>query len=487
MSNYYYSRKGSKEIVRPSKASDFKYAYRRLCTALLLLIADASFFWTWTGFVHRYNNTGYLLGYGNLSMVAIIYAILYMSVGRGIRAFQIGVERITNIVVSQVLTLMVVDAAEVFISMAIQNRWRYAPKLASLYFIMWIVQSVMLGILVVPMCRIYKALFPPIDLLEIYGRSNGVFEKLNRIDDKYNITEKVYASRFSFAEIVGMIKKHEAVLINDLPSQQKNRILKACFDMDKRIYVVPKISDIIMKSSEDINLVDTPMFMCRNREISFGQRLVKRAMDLALSVLALILASPVMVIAAVAIKREDGGPIFFRQERMTEGGKRFEILKFRSMKAGADSLTPTMADDERITKVGKVIRAWRIDELPQLLNIIKGDMSIVGPRPERVEHVEKYTKMIPEFRFRSKMKGGLTGYAQVYGRYNTSALDKLKLDLFYITNYNIVTDIQIIFETVKILMLKESTEGFHGGELPLGEAKMEDVRREFEMRENRGS
>ena len=128
-----------------------------------------------------------------------------------------------------------------------------------------------------------------------------------------------------------------------------------------------------------------------------------------------------------------------------------------------------------------------INDLPQLLNIIKGDMSIVGPRPERVEHVEKYTKMIPEFRFRSKMKGGLTGYAQVYGRYNTSALDKLKLDLFYITNYNIVTDIQIIFETVKILMLKESTEGFHGGELPLGEAEIEDVRREFEMRENRGS
>lgn len=139
------------------------------------------------------------------------------------------------------------------------------------------------------------------------------------------------------------------------------------------------------------------------------------------------------------------------------------ILKFRSMIVDAEKdgrPHPVTEDDDRITKVGKVIRACRIDELPQLINILKGDMSIVGPRPERVEHVERYKAMIPEFAFREKMKGGLTGYAQVYGKYNTTALDKLKLDLMYITNYSLLLDVQIIFETVKILFQKESTEGF---------------------------
>ena len=121
---------------------------------------------------------------------------------------------------------------------------------------------------------------------------------------------------------------------------------------------------------------------------------------------------------------------------------------------------PAGEEDDRITKVGRIIRAYRIDEFPQLINIIKGEMSIVGPRPERWEHVEKYTYDIPEFSYRYKVKGGLTGYAQVYGKYNTSALDKLKMDLIYITNYRFLLDIQIIFETIKILFLKESTEGF---------------------------
>ena len=139
------------------------------------------------------------------------------------------------------------------------------------------------------------------------------------------------------------------------------------------------------------------------------------------------------------------------------------ILKFRSMIVGAErdgKPRPAGEGDSRITKVGKVIRAWRVDELPQLVNILKGEMSFVGPRPERWEHVEKYTRDIPEFAFRTKVKGGLTGYAQVYGKYNTAALDKLKMDLIYIMNYSLLLDFQIIFETLKILFRKESTEGF---------------------------
>ena len=203
--------------------------------------------------------------------------------------------------------------------------------------------------------------------------------------------------------------------------------------------------------------------MCRNSGINGGQRILKRIFDLFFATLALIVLSPIFVIVAIAIKLEDRGPVFYKQDRVTIGGKIFGIVKFRSMIEDAEKEgkpIPAGEDDDRITKVGRFIRATRIDELPQLINIIAGDMSIVGPRPERVEHVEKYTQDIPEFAFRLKVKGGLTGVAQVFGKYNTSPLNKLKMDLYYITNYSLLLDLQIIFETVKILVQKESTEGF---------------------------
>ena len=177
----------------------------------------------------------------------------------------------------------------------------------------------------------------------------------------------------------------------------------------------------------------------------------------------LVLTSPILLVVAIAIKLEDHGPVFFKQKRTTIGGAEFDILKFRSMIVDAEKdgkPHPAGEADDRITKVGHVIRPTRIDELPQLINILKGDMSIVGPRPERIEHVKKYTEEIPEFVYRLKVKGGLTGPAQVFGKYNTSPLNKLKMDLFYITNYSLLLDLQILFETVKILAQKESTEGF---------------------------
>ncbi len=462
------------------KYAEWKYVYRWGCTIVLTALAAAMFFVAWYGFVEVNNRTQFLLGYGNLAMATIIYAVLYFVVGRWIHAFRIGVERGTNLGVSQGLTLGVADTAEVFISMAITNQWRYVFELIRLYSVLFLVQSIVLVFIVFLMVRLYRKLFPPIDILEIYGQRNDVYEKVNGLFYKYHISESVYASHYEPGELVEKIKQHQAVLINDLPSKQKNYLIKTCYDMDKRVYVVPKISDVILKSSEELNLLDTPMFLCRNREIQFWQRFVKRVMDIVLSFIAAVIISPILIVTAIMIHNEDGGPVFFRQERCTRGGKRFWMLKFRSMRVGTNSLRPTMDKDDRVTRVGKVIRAWRIDELPQLFNILKGDMSIVGPRPERVEHVEAYTKKIPEFKYRLKVKGGLTGYAQVYGKYNTSALDKLKLDLIYITNFSLKTDLQILFETVKILCLKESTEGFHtSGTLE----NIDLVRDEFARRE----
>ena len=210
-------------------------------------------------------------------------------------------------------------------------------------------------------------------------------------------------------------------------------------------------------------MFDTPLLLSRNSGLTLEQRLGKRVLDIALSLAALIIFSPIFVLTALAIKLQDGGPIFFFQKRVTINGKEFFICKFRSMIVDAEQdgkSLPAIDNDPRITEIGRFLRATRIDELPQLFNILKGDMSIVGPRPERTEHIEAYCSEIPEFSYRLKVRGGLTGYAQVYGKYNTTAYDKLKLDLMYIQNYSIKLDIEIILKTIQVLFEKESTDGF---------------------------
>ena len=195
---------------------------------------------------------------------------------------------------------------------------------------------------------------------------------------------------------------------------------------------------------------------------------LKRGFDILASGIATVLLSPVFAVTAIAIKRYDGGPVFYKQKRLTKDGEIFEVLKFRSMRVDAEkdgvARLSTGDKDDRITPVGRVIRKVRIDELPQLLNILKGDMTICGPRPERPEIAEQYEQELPEFRLRLQAKAGLTGYAQVYGKYNTTPYDKLMMDLMYMAHPSFLQDLQIMFATVKILFMKESTEGVSEGQ-----------------------
>ena len=312
---------------------------------------------------------------------------------------------------------------------------------------------------------IYHTFCIPKRMIMIYGKDAAPMlkRKMETRSDKYQIRCMMSCDEYSLEEIEEAVMNYDAVVINDVDAQIRNDLLKYCYTYSIRTYSVPKLSDVIYSGSEDIMLFDTPLKLIRGRGLTPAQRFFKRAMDLVLCFIAMIPSSVIMLIITIAIKLEDGGSVFYRQRRVTKDGKQFDILKFRSMieNAEADGKPhPATDNDDRITKVGKVIRALRVDELPQLLNIIKGDMSIVGPRPERVEHCEMYGEQIPEFEFRNKVKGGLTGYAQVYGKYNTTALDKLRLDLMYIENYSLALDIKIILMTVRILFKKESTEGF---------------------------
>ena len=260
----------------------------------------------------------------------------------------------------------------------------------------------------------------------------------------------------------------EAVFLSGVHSHDRNVIIKYCVMNDITAFVIPRIGDVLMSGARRMHMFHLPMLKLQRYDPGPEYLFVKRFMDIALSLIAILLLSPVMIVTAICIKATDHGPVFYKQSRMTKDGRDFDVLKFRSMRVDAEkdgvARLSTGDHDDRITPVGHVIRKVRIDELPQLFNILKGDMTIVGPRPERREIAEEYEKELPEFRLRLQAKAGLTGYAQVYGKYNTTPYDKLQMDLMYISNPSLVQDISIILATIKILFLPESTEGVAEGQ-----------------------
>ena len=310
--------------------------------------------------------------------------------------------------------------------------------------------------------KLYTKMYPPRQMLVIYGHYSPteLIRKINTRKDKYNICASV-SYEIGHEKLYPMILEYEAVVLCDLPAEARNQIQKFCYQNAIRTYVTPKISDILFRGADDIHLFDTPLLLSRGQGLTIDQRFVKRFFDIVLSLIGIILASPFMLIIAVAIKLYDGGPILYKQERLTRDGKVFEIWKFRSMSMDSEEKGARLAakGDKRVTPVGQIIRNIHFDELPQLFNILRGEMSMVGPRPERQVIADQYEAEIPEFGFRLKVKAGLTGYAQVYGKYNTTPYDKLKLDLTYIENYSLWLDLKILLLTFKILFQKENTEG----------------------------
>lgn len=325
-------------------------------------------------------------------------------------------------------------------------------------------------ILVVIMCSfcantIYFKLYPPRRVIAIFGDDASGFaliQKMSRISDRFSIERGINVNSSTIDDIKRQIDKCEAVLICGIDKNLQKQILSYCYTNQKRSYLLPDITDIMISNSYNIQISDTPVLMSRNRALTIEQKTIKRLMDIVISAIAIIVTSPIMLICAIAIKLDDGGPVLFKQNRITINGKIFNVLKFRSMivDADKDGAKKAVSDDDRITRVGKVIRACRMDELPQLFNILRGDMSLVGPRPERIENVYEYSQKYPEFELRHRVKAGLTGFAQLYGKYNTSPEDKLHMDLIYVETYSLLLDIKLLILTIKVLFMKESTEGF---------------------------
>ena len=232
--------------------------------------------------------------------------------------------------------------------------------------------------------------------------------------------------------------------------------------------MVPRVGDVLMSSAKQMHMFNLPILRVSRYSPNPLYLLIKRCFDIVVSIVGLVVLSPVFIVTAIAIKCSDKGPVFYKQLRLTKNGKKFYIHKFRSMRVDAEkdgiARLSTGEQDDRVTPVGRFIRKCRIDELPQLIDILSGNLSVVGPRPERPEIAEQYMKEMPEFQLRLQAKAGLTGYAQVYGKYNTTPYDKLQMDLMYIANPNVVEDIRICFATIKILFAPESTEGIAEGQ-----------------------
>ncbi len=312
--------------------------------------------------------------------------------------------------------------------------------------------------------KVYQRLFPPRKLLLIYGERpiQDIMGKFASRPDKYDIVKSMNLTEGLPAIYDEITAGYGGIVLWDIPTSVRNDLLKYCYSKYIRVYLMPKISDVIIRGADPVHLFDTPIFLTREYSMTIEQRMVKRLIDVVCSLILIVLASPFMLITALAVKLYDHGPVLYKQVRCTTGGKEFKILKFRSMRVDAEKdgvARLASQNDSRITPVGKFIRKVRLDELPQLFNILKGDMSFIGPRPERPEIIKQYMEDMPEFAFRMKMKAGLAGYAQVYGKYNTTPYDKLKLDLFYIENYTVWLDLKLMLLTLKILFKPESTEG----------------------------
>lgn len=401
---------------------------------------------------------------GNWLLFGLYFAILYVF-SRIYKGLKIGSHKTTDIIVSQILATLCTNFIT-YIQICLISRAMLDPRpllVGTLY------QAVVIALWAFISGKIFRALYPAKNVIMIYGLEQParmLVEKMSSRRDKYNITRMMNVSE-GLEAITTEIPNYDGVVICDTPNEIRNDILKYCFKTSIRTYLVPKISDIIVRGGDNMELFDTPLIISKNYGLGIEQRFVKRCFDILLSSIGIIIASPFMLITAIAIKLCDHGPVLYKQVRLTKDGKEFKLLKFRSMvvNAESDGVARLASDgDKRVTPVGKFIRKVRLDELPQLFNIFKGDMSVVGPRPERPEISREYEKEMPEFAFRLKVKAGLTGNAQVVGKYNTTPYDKLKLDLMYIEKYTLAKDILLILKTVKIIFMpEESTEGIKEG------------------------
>lgn len=398
---------------------------------------------------------------GHLSILAL-YMVLYIFLGKVYDAFLMSMQRVSELVYSQMLAAMATDGLIYIVICLLSARLcNLIPGIAAIagQCIMAVLWSILAH-------RWYYDTFPPQASAVIYDERHGMEKLINEYDLDLKYDVRMTMPIQDCLDDLTVLNGIKTVFLSGIHSHDRNMILKYCVARNINVFVIPRVGDVIMSGARPMHMFHLPMLRVGRYMANPEYLFVKRAMDIVLSLIALVITSPIFLVTAIAIK-SDGGPVFYKQVRLTKDGKTFKIMKFRSMRVDAEkdgvARLSTGDKDDRITPVGHIIRKCRIDELPQLINILKGDLSICGPRPERPEIAAQYCEEMPEFALRLQTKAGLTGYAQVYGKYNTTPYDKLQMDLMYIAHPSIIEDLKIMLATVKILFLPESTEGIAEG------------------------
>lgn len=433
----------------------------RVVKLLNVLLISAPFAGVW----YLYNQYKLQLSFSLREKLAILiaYAVIYVLIGKAYDAFLVSMQRVSELVYSQILAAILANALWYIVVCHLTKRLcGLLPSIAVIagQFLMSILWSILAH-------RWYYSFFPAQKTAVLYDVRQGLETLISEygMSLKYNV-ELVLNIQECLSDL-SVLDSIDTVFLSGIHSHDRNTVLKYCISKNINVFVIPRVGDVIMSGARPMHRFHLPMLYVKRHMASIEYLFIKRVMDIVLSLVAFILFSPIFLVTAIAIKVTDGGPVFYKQVRLTKDGKTFEILKFRSMRVDAEkdgiARLSTGDKDVRITKVGRIIRKYRIDELPQLLNILKGDLSICGPRPERPEIAEQYCEEIPEFKLRLQAKAGLTGYAQVYGKYNITPYDKLLMDLMYIAQPSLLQDLKIILMTVKILFVPESTEGIAEG------------------------
>lgn len=427
-------------------------------TSISLIVQIVAYAFIWYKF-YKINVVSEFYIKGDLLVIAL-YAILLLFFYSTYGGTKIGYLKPFDVFLSQTFSTLMANALAYAI-LSLMNAGLVEPKAI---LIMTAAQLVFNLIWVFVSDAFYKMVFPPRELLLVHGERSieDILFKFNTRKDRYIIAKCMNISEGYEAIQKEVLERYAGIVLWDIPTTDRNELMKFCYQHSIRVYMMPKIPDVIVMGCEKMHLFDTPILLTREYALRIEQRFIKRTIDLVCAILLVIITSPIMLISALIIKLSDGGPVFYKQVRCTLNNKEFHIIKFRSMRVDAEKdgvARLASKGDPRITPFGRFIRTVRIDELPQLFNIIKGDMSFIGPRPERPEIIKQYIEDMPEFAFRTKVKAGLAGYAQVYGKYNTTPYDKLKLDLTYIENYSVWLDIKLMLLTLKVLITPDSTEG----------------------------
>lgn len=425
---------------------------------LITLVFSGTLFFVWITRYNQYIPTPFYR-LGNYLLGVVIF-VVYFTFTKLYGGFSIGSASLVDIIYSQVISIIfLMGVCYVLFSLLSYRLLNVIPFIAialafSVFAALWSFVTNELYYMV----HATKKTIVVFNNYDSYLSLKGV----RSMEKRYNVVKTVNSQSITLEELFEEMKDLDAVFLCGVPSDYRNEVVKHCIATGKVAYVKPKISDAILRGGKTIQLLNVPVYRCKRSNASISYTVMKRAFDILVALVGIIVTSPVMAVTAIAIKAYDKGPVIYKQQRLTKNGKVFNVYKFRSMITNAEKdgvARLAQEDDDRITPVGKIIRKVRIDELPQLFNILFGDMAVVGPRPERPEIAKQYEEEMPEFALRLQVKAGLTGYAQVYGKYNTPPYDKVLMDLMYVANQSMLEDIRLILMTLKILLVPSSTQG----------------------------